>query len=94
MFATCFQIGNGQSALKVRLDIFPALQRISKPYKRSHGAFKLFMARLRNACFIIHLDAIKEASTVDVVVVGWIKILTRLKNVGLNIVSTWFVYHD
>lgn len=79
MFATCFQVGNGQSALKVRLDIFHALQRISRLCKKSHGAFKPFMARLRDACFIVNLDDIKEASAVGVVVVGRVNILTRIQ---------------
>ncbi|CAB1117108.1 unnamed protein product [Ectocarpus sp. CCAP 1310/34] len=57
-----YWVGNGESALKVRLDIFHALQRVSKLCKKSHGAFKPFMARLRDACFIVNLDDIKEAS--------------------------------
>lgn len=59
MFADCFQ-GGDRSTLKVCLDIFHALQRISKLLKKSHGAFKPFMARLRDACFIVNLDDIKE----------------------------------
>ncbi|CAB1108010.1 unnamed protein product [Ectocarpus sp. CCAP 1310/34] len=44
--------GGCQPALNVRLDIFHALQRISRLCKTKHGAFKPFMARLRDACFI------------------------------------------
>lgn len=65
-----YLLGGGEPALNVRLDIFHALQRISKLCKTKHGAFKPFMARLRDACFIVNLDDIKEASAVDVVVVG------------------------
>lgn len=52
--------------LKVRLDIFHALQRISRLLKKSHGAFRPFMARLRDACFIVNLADVKEASVVVV----------------------------
>ena len=51
--------------LKIRLDIFHALPRISRPVKNSRGAFKPFMARLRDACFIVNLEDIKEASDFD-----------------------------
>ena len=34
--------------------------------KKNQGAFKPFMARLRDACFIVNLDDVKEASFVDV----------------------------
>lgn len=61
MFANWLQ-GGCEPALKVRLDIFHALQRISKLCINKHGAFKPFMARLRDACFIVNLDDIKEAS--------------------------------
>lgn len=74
MFANCFQ-GGYEPALKVRLDVFHALQRISKPCINKHGAFKSFMARLRDACFIVNLDGIKEASAVGVVVVGRMEFL-------------------
>ncbi|CAM9376638.1 unnamed protein product [Sphacelaria rigidula] len=47
--------------LKVRLDIFHALQRLSRLLKKSHGAFRPFMARLRDACFIVNLADNKEA---------------------------------
>ncbi|CBN79572.1 hypothetical protein Esi_0011_0164 [Ectocarpus siliculosus] len=53
-------LGNGQSALKVRLDIFHGLQRVSKLCKKSHGAFRPFMARLRDALLHCQLDDIKE----------------------------------
>lgn len=53
--------------LKVRLDIFHALQRISRLVKKSHGAFRPFMARLRDACFVVNRDDILEASVVGVV---------------------------
>ncbi|CBJ28935.1 similar to Werner syndrome protein [Ectocarpus siliculosus] len=53
-------LGDEQCALQVRLDIFHALQRISRLCKKSHGAFKPFMARLRDACFIVNQDDIKE----------------------------------
>ena len=65
----CLQ-GGYEPALNVRLDIFHALQRISKLCKSKHGAFKPFMARLRDACFIVNLDDIKEASVVDAFVIG------------------------
>ncbi|CAB1102728.1 unnamed protein product [Ectocarpus sp. CCAP 1310/34] len=65
-----YWVGNGESALKVRLDIFHALQRVSKLCKKSHGAFKPFMARLRDACFIVNLDDIKEASAVEQALAG------------------------
>ncbi|CAN0563852.1 unnamed protein product, partial [Laminaria digitata] len=39
---------------RVRLDIFHALQRISRLVKKNHGAFKPFMARLRDAFFILN----------------------------------------
>ncbi|CAN0585127.1 unnamed protein product, partial [Laminaria digitata] len=45
----------------VRLDLFHGLQRISRLVKKSHGAFKPFMARLRDACFIVNRDDIAEA---------------------------------
>ncbi|CAM9149525.1 unnamed protein product [Sphacelaria rigidula] len=48
--------------LRVRLGIFHALQRLSRLLKKSHGAFRPFMARLRDACFIVNLADIKEAS--------------------------------
>ena len=46
----------------VRLDIFNGLQRISISVKQSHGAFGPFMARLRDACFIVNREDIEEAS--------------------------------
>lgn len=47
------------------LDIFHALDRISKLLTKTHGAFKPSMAPLREACFIVNLDDIKEASVVS-----------------------------
>ena len=52
----------GPHMLKVRLDTFHALSRISCLVKKSHGAFKPFMAWLRNACYIVNLEDIKDAS--------------------------------
>ena len=57
---------DGMRMPKVRLDIFHALQRISRLVKKNHGAFKPFMARLRDACFIVNSEDIKEASFVDI----------------------------
>ena len=34
--------------------------------KKNQGAFKPFMARLRDACFIVNSEDIKEASFVDI----------------------------
>ena len=51
--------------LKVRLDMFHALQRISRLGKKGHGAFRAFMARLRDACFIVNQDDVAEASNND-----------------------------
>ena len=48
---------------KVRLDVFHALQRILRLVK-NHGEFNPFMARLRDAFFILNSDDIKEASYV------------------------------
>ena len=62
--------GGGLRMLKVRLDTFRALLRISRLAKKSHGAFKPFMAWLRDACYIVNLEDIKEASDFDVTCVG------------------------
>lgn len=95
MLANCIQVGNGESALKVRLDVFHALQRVSKLCKKSHGAFKPFMARLRDACFIVNLDDIKEASVVDVVVVGRINTLDKASTVGITLCAPgWCIVTD
>lgn len=45
--------------LAVRLDIFHALNRISRLMKKGHGGFKAFMARLRDACFEVNLEDIR-----------------------------------
>ncbi|CAM9179584.1 unnamed protein product [Ectocarpus sp. 8 AP-2014] len=45
----------------VRLDLFHALNRISRKIRKKHGAFKPFMARLRDACFLVNRDDIREA---------------------------------
>ncbi|KAJ3081332.1 hypothetical protein HDU99_005967, partial [Rhizoclosmatium hyalinum] len=42
--------------LKVRLDCFHAMNRINKTLLKSHGAYKPFMARLRDAFFLISKD--------------------------------------
>lgn len=60
----------------MRLNIFHAMQRISKLCKKHDGAFKPFMARLRDVCFIVNLDDIKEASAVGIFFVGRINGLT------------------
>ncbi|CAN0310195.1 unnamed protein product, partial [Laminaria digitata] len=56
---------DGMRMPKVRLDVFHALQRISRLVKKNHGAFKPFMARLRDAFFIVNSEDIKEASFVE-----------------------------
>ena len=58
--------GGDPHMLKVRLDTFHALPRISRLVKKSHGAFKPSMAWLRDACYIVNLEAIQEASGFDV----------------------------
>ena len=57
---------DGMRMPKVCLDIFHALQRISRLVNKNHGAFKPFMARLRDAGFIVNSEDIKEAIFVDV----------------------------
>ena len=52
--------------LKVRLDTFHALRRISRRVKKSHGTFKPSMAWLRYACYIVNLEDINEAIGFDV----------------------------
>jgi hypothetical protein len=42
----------------IRLDVFHAIQRISKTLLHSHGAFQLFMARLKDAFFLVSKDDI------------------------------------
>lgn len=68
--------------LKVRLDIFHALQRISRLVKKSHGAHRTFMSRLRDACFIVNKDDIREVS-----VVGVICVIRRGRNIEAVIIS-------
>lgn len=46
----------------IRLDVFHALNRISRVVKKGHGAFKPFMARLRDACFLVNRDDVSQAS--------------------------------
>lgn len=53
-----------RSVIAVRLDLFHGLQRISRLVKKTHGAFRPFMARLRDACFIVNQEDIAEASYV------------------------------
>ncbi|CAM9724078.1 unnamed protein product [Pylaiella littoralis] len=48
----------------VRLDLFHALNRISRTVKKGHGAFKPFMARLRDACFLVNRDDIQQVEMV------------------------------
>ena len=55
--------------LKVRLDTFHALPRISRLVKKSHGAFKPSMAWLRDAYYIVNPEDNKEARGFDVVCV-------------------------
>ena len=56
--------------LEVRLDTFHALSPISRLAKKSRGAFKPSMAWLRDACYIVNLEDIKEASALDVTCVA------------------------
>ncbi|CAM9861512.1 unnamed protein product, partial [Ectocarpus fasciculatus] len=48
-----------RGVFSVRLDLFHALQRISRKTKKTHGAFKPFMARLRDACFLVNRDDVE-----------------------------------
>ena len=59
--ANCIR-GGGPNMLKGRLDTSHALPRISRLLKKIHGAFKLSMAWLRDACYIVGLEDIKDAS--------------------------------
>ena len=52
--------------LKVRLDIFHALQRISRLLKKSRGAFQAILGSIKRRVFHVNLPDIKEASVVDV----------------------------
>lgn len=70
--------------LKVRLDIFHALQRISRLVKKSHGAHRTFMSRLRDACFVVNKDDIREVR-----VVGVLDVVRRDRNTEAVIIS-WF----
>ena len=56
----------GPHILKVRLDTFHALPRMSRLANRSHGAFKPSMDWLRAACYIVNLEAIRDATGFDV----------------------------
>ena len=49
-----------------RLDTFHALPRISRRVKKSRDAYKPSMAWLKDACYIVNLEDIKEASGFDV----------------------------
>lgn len=42
------------TGLHVLLDVFHAMQRISKLLLKSHGACAAYLARLRDACFEVH----------------------------------------
>ncbi|CAM9377655.1 unnamed protein product [Ectocarpus sp. 6 AP-2014] len=48
----------------VRLDLFHALNRLSRTIKKGHGAFRPFMARLRDACFLVNRDDVLQAKKV------------------------------
>ena len=66
--------------LKVCLDTFHALPRISFLVKKIHGAFKPSNAWLRDASYIVNLQDIQEASGLDVTcVVVRISDMERLK---------------
>ena len=58
--------GGGQHMLKGGLDTFHARSRTSRLVKKSHGDFKPSMAWLRDACYIVNLEDIKEARGFDV----------------------------
>ncbi|CAM9365309.1 unnamed protein product, partial [Hapterophycus canaliculatus] len=45
----------------VRLDLFHALNRLSRTMKKRHGAFNPFMARLRDACFLVNREDVELA---------------------------------
>ena len=67
---------------KVRLDVFHALRRISRLVEKNRGAFKPFMARLRDAFFIVNSEDVKETSFVEVICAfGRISEMRRLLNV-------------
>ena len=71
--------GGGPHMLKVRLDTFHALPRISCLVKKSHRSFKPSMTWLRDACYIVNLEDIEEASGFNVTCVGvWISDMERL----------------
>ena len=69
--------GGGPNMLKGRLDTFHALPRISRLVKKSHGAFKPSMAWLRDSCYIVNLEDIKEAIGFDVTCV-----VVRISDMG------------
>lgn len=46
----------------VLLDLFHALNRLSRTIKKRHGAFRPFMARMRDACFLVNRDDVELAS--------------------------------
>lgn len=59
---SCLKQEESPNMFGVRLDLFNALNRISRKIRKKHGAFKPFMARLRDACFLINRNDIREAS--------------------------------
>ncbi|CBJ33586.1 conserved unknown protein [Ectocarpus siliculosus] len=48
----------------VRLDLFHALNRLSRTIKKGHGAFRPIMARLRDACFLVNRDDVLQIEKV------------------------------
>ena len=52
--------------IKGRLDTFHALPRVSRLVKKNPAAFKPSMPWLRDACYIVNLEDIKEASGFDI----------------------------
>lgn len=47
----------GNFNLRIRLDAFHSLQRLSKVLKKTHGCFAIFMSRIRDAMFIIDIES-------------------------------------
>jgi len=45
--------------MSARLDIFHAMLRISRTLKKGHGAFKIFMARFRDAMFLVNMKDVE-----------------------------------
>ena len=66
----------GGKVFAVRLDLFHALKRISRVIKKKHGAFRPFMARLRDACFLINKDDIEQLSTTGAICAALLLFLT------------------